>query len=363
LRKTIGKVKSLSTAEGVPGEWKEVEKGEKKEAAVLNVQARLFKVGAVKEVVDSCVGELKGVVGVGAGAGAGAKKDNKEEDKRKKAKVEMEEDEEVEDSSDDGGAFASFNARIAAPSSAEEDSDDSLSDGRRPPSLGNSDEEDFDIDALESEAEASFTHSEGESDLAIPRDGYIVTDEDESSDSEEPAAFEGFSDDVDEKSTRKIKTNATAAPAKVSTSTFLPSLSHAAYFSGSDSDSEPEDLDIDVAPKKNRRGQRARQKIWEAKFGEKAKHKQKDERNQGWDPKRGAVSDDRGGKGGRARGPAKGGRGPQVSGENTTELGPRKTAPTKRDDTGALHPSWQAAKAAKEKKMAAKPEGTKIVFD
>jgi hypothetical protein len=41
-------------------------------------------------------------------------------------------------------------------------------------------------------------------------------------------------------------------------------------------------------------------------------------------------------------------------------LGPKKT---KRDDAGSLHPSWLAAKAAKEKKVDAKPQGKKVVFD
>ncbi len=63
-------------------------------------------------------------------------------------------------------------------------------------------------------------------------------------------------------------------------SAFLPSLM-GGYISGSESAS-----DIDVAPptRKNRRGQRARQAIWEKKYGEKAKHHQKakDTRNSGW---------------------------------------------------------------------------------
>ncbi|KAF2965333.1 hypothetical protein GQX73_g8215 [Xylaria multiplex] len=72
-------------------------------------------------------------------------------------------------------------------------------------------------------------------------------------------------------------------------SAFLPSLM-GGYVSGSESAS-----DVDVAPptRKNRRGQRARQAIWEKKYGEKAKHhqKEKDPRDSGWDMKRGAVDD------------------------------------------------------------------------
>lgn len=63
---------------------------------------------------------------------------------------------------------------------------------------------------------------------------------------------------------------------------------------------------------------------------------------------------------GRGRGGMPRGRGPEKSGANEQPLGPKRT---KRDDAGALHPSWLAAKAAKEKKVQVKPQGKKVVFD
>jgi len=150
-------------------------------------------------------------------------------------------------------------------------------------------------------------------------------------------------------------------------SSFVPSLTMGGYISGSGSDID----DIDIAPKKNRRGQRARQQIWEKKFGGKAKHLEKQDKDQGWDPKRGAT--DGGGRGARGRGGSRGGRGasstarsarpggrgPQSSGANDTAVTVRK-----KDDEGPLHPSWLAAKAAKDKQSApAKFEGKKITFD
>jgi hypothetical protein len=351
LRKTIAKVKSLKDHEGLPEEVKEIEKGAK-DPALLNVTARLYKVQGVKKVVDECIDELKKALKVDSGK---EKEQTKGEEKTKanaREKTDLDNEAAVGDSDgdDEDDIFAAFDARIAAPSSGEEDSDDSLPDDYRPPSVADSEEGDFDIDELGSDDSTT-----GSEDGIAPRNGDDGV-EDESGSSEEESEFEGFSeDDLKPKANTKSKTT----PQKVAASTFLPSLSHAAYFSGSES--EAEDLDIDIAPKKNRRGQRARQKIWEAKFGEKAKHKQKEERNKGWDPKRGAIGDDPKGKDGRRRGPAKSGRGPERSGDNLIELGPRKK--TKRDDTGALHPSWQAAKAAKEKKMMAKPQGTKVVFD
>ncbi|KAJ8108997.1 hypothetical protein OPT61_g7782 [Boeremia exigua] len=71
---------------------------------------------------------------------------------------------------------------------------------------------------------------------------------------------------------------------------------------------------------------------------------------------------------------AKGGRGPMTSGENAAPLGKKrvegaadKKAP-KKDDTGPLHPSWAAAKAAKESKklkidLGGAKSAKKITFD
>ncbi|PSN75240.1 Bud-site selection protein [Corynespora cassiicola Philippines] len=342
LRKTIAKVKSIKDHAALPSAVHEIEKtGDSSEA--LNVKARLYKVQAVKKAVDACIDELKGILGVG---GTTANKDLHNVEKRQK-KVNAEESEdgdgdedgEATDFGDDDDAFAAFDARVAAPSSGDEGSDDSLSGDHRPPSIGDSDSEDDDLEHVDSETQPAST-----------------------SESSEAVEWNGFSNDEAEDSESKDEMLDVAKPKskkvpdmeKPSSSTFLPSLSHAAYFSGSDS--EASDLDEEFKPRKNRRGQKARQKIWEKKFGDKAKHVQKQERDRGWDPKRGAVSNDRG-----RRGPKpKTGRGPERSGENATPLGTKKP---KRDDAGALHPSWAAAKAAKEKKLEAKPQGKKVVFD
>lgn len=184
-------------------------------------------------------------------------------------------------------------------------------------------------------------------------------------------------------------------------STFLPTLM-GGYISGSESAS-----DVDIAPsRKNRRGQRARQAIWEKKFKEEAKHlkKQQAARDAGWDLKRGAVasddgkpwkkgslldkkskkteggeeggdaqtggdgaaargSGDRGGRGG--RGGHGGGRGGSFgAGRDAAPAAPPARAPKKRDDSGPLHPSWEAKKKAKEKEMLSAPfQGKKITFD
>ncbi|KAF2250432.1 Bud-site selection protein [Trematosphaeria pertusa] len=360
LRKTIAKVKSLRESEAVPNGLK-VFDAEKKSESVLNVQGRLLKVQAVQKAVDDAIEKLKALAGVSEGNGSAKKRrsDGDDEPKmQKKAKLKEEADsEDGAECSDDESSdvFAAFDARIAAPSSAEEDSEDSLSEGDRPSSVENSDNgEEWDLGDEESEEDLS----NGGVAIAPPS-------EDDEDDEDTLERSESESESLSESDEAIIPIPKPKRKAqdveKPSTSIFLPSLSHAAYFSGSES--EASDLE-DLAPRKNRRGQRARQQIWEQKYKDKAKHLAKQERNKGWDPKRGAVNDDKGRKGKRAGkgGPprAKGGRGPKSSGENAIPLGARKT---KRDDTGSLHPSWQAAKAAKEKKVDMTPKGKKMVFD
>lgn len=374
LRKTVGKVKSLAGHEALK-EWLEGTTGEKggvaraqpTDAVWLNVTARLYKVSAVREVLDAVVEDLKEVLGVGGAAPAQKRKSSRDDEKPKK-KAKVQKDSEEEDSDDAGSydeeeAFKAFDARIAAPSSGEEDSDDSLSEGHRPSSIEDSEEE---WEGFSPEDPDSESDPEELDDVILTGKMEVRADDEYSggsvSEEEEESETEGSESEA-EPPPPKAKAKAKVTYETPSNSAFLPALSNIGYMAGSDS--EASDLDIDVAPKKNRRGQRARQKIWEQKYGEKAKHYEKEDRNQGWDPKRGAVDDSRrGGKVGRgSRGGMRGGRGPERSGKNAMTLGPRKTEHAKKDDSGPLHPSWQAAKEAKERKMVAKPAGKKTLFD
>lgn len=146
-------------------------------------------------------------------------------------------------------------------------------------------------------------------------------------------------------------------------STFLPSLL-GGYISGSESAS-----DIEEAKPKKRRGQRARQAIWEKKYGASARHLQTKAqhggRDAGWDMKRGAVGEE-------DRGPTKF----QVKkrdafqnrGRSSDRRHPESAAgqatskPAPRDDQGTLHPSWEAKKKAKDSQKAVAFSGQKIVF-
>jgi hypothetical protein len=392
VRRTIAKVKSLKDHDALPESVRELEKADNDQAK-LNVLARLYKIAAVKKEVDALIDDLKDIVGGGEGAASAGKagKAQSAEKKDKKRKVEESGEEEEEDvdmldlSDEDGVAARLFNARIAAPLSGEE-SDGSLSDNARPPSIGDSDREDPDVDvdpevASDSDASSFGGFSASNSDRPIGR----VALPSEPSDSDSASS-------ISLTTTTKPSSKTPAAPTG---STFLPGLSHAAYVSGDESAS-----DLDEKPRKNRRGQRARQKIAEAKYGAKAKHVEKNERKKGWDAKRGAVDTD-GKMNRKARREAekatkaKGGRGPVMSGENAAPLGKnrlgggagdegasKKSGSTsagaagaraekkgpKKDDTGSLHPSWAAAKAAKESKklkidLGGAKTAKKITFD
>jgi hypothetical protein len=184
--------------------------------------------------------------------------------------------------------------------------------------------------------------------------------ESEEEEEEEDLSVSASSSPPPAKKKRKDKATASARPRE---STFLPTLM-GGYISGSESAS-----DVDVAPAKKRRGQRARQAIWEKKFGNKAKHLQKPAwetqrgRDSGWDGKRGAVEPGDG-----PRTPWKKGiRNPlaaRQSGSARSETKPEvKRPPPKKDDEGPLHPSWAARKQAKDAEKTAAFAGSKITFD
>ncbi|KAK4072776.1 uncharacterized protein Triagg1_5821 [Trichoderma aggressivum f. europaeum] len=162
---------------------------------------------------------------------------------------------------------------------------------------------------------------------------------------------------------KKQAAKAAAKTARSGDSTFLPTLM-GGYISGSESASDIE------APPKKRRGQRARQAIWEKKYGANAKHLQKavtkGGRDAGWDMKRGAVGpEDRSKPWKRVGRPAGGdSRGhSQGRGGNVQEHNKPPPKPTKKDNEGPLHPSWEARKKAKEAQKSVAFTGQKVVFD
>lgn len=155
----------------------------------------------------------------------------------------------------------------------------------------------------------------------------------------------------------------------VSQTAFLPSLSMGGYYSGSESEDERTQYHGPALPKprKNRRGQRERQKLAELKHGKNAKHIGKkaarDDRSAGWDPKRGATHE---GDHPRDR-TRKGGHSQNASGSKSTTTQSQPTRAKQqnlRDDQGPIHPSWEAAKRRKmQDQQQASFQGKKITFD
>ena len=165
--------------------------------------------------------------------------------------------------------------------------------------------------------------------------------------------------------------NPTAVP---KSTTFLPSLTLGGYISDSNSDhSLPPKTGLRAPePRKNRRGQQARRQIWEKKYGSNARHLQRQAQSQNrdrdWDPRTGArPADDRiREKRKKDQGPFRRGRaGPLSSGANAD---PVKARPSKGESkgkqaAGPLHPSWEAAKRAKEVTKSVAFQGKKLIFD
>ncbi|CCF55648.1 hypothetical protein KAFR_0A02100 [Kazachstania africana CBS 2517] len=179
-----------------------------------------------------------------------------------------------------------------------------------------------------------------------------VTDEEPSEEEEEEEEEEDDEDDEDdEPSSKKPK---------------LPELM-AGYYSGDDSDSDEIEDKIareqaSNAPKrKNRRGQRARRKIWEQKYGKGAKHIQREfEKKMEEREQRQKEYEERVAK--RAVKAAL----RDKENANLTPLGerkPRETAETKPAKVHEEHPSWVAKRIEEEKLKNAKFKGKKITFD
>ncbi|KAN0077593.1 Bud-site selection protein [Elaphomyces granulatus] len=162
-----------------------------------------------------------------------------------------------------------------------------------------------------------------------------------------------------------------APGAQTKATTFLPSLMMGGYWSGSESGGD-EDIS-DIRPRrKNRMGQQARRALWEKKYGGGANHiqnqKQKEGRDRGWDSRKGAMDDHDDPRGKRGKG--KGNNNAQASyvldyrlqrEENSkAETATQRKKPLEKMP---LHPSWEAARRAKEQKAQASFQGKKIIFD
>lgn len=195
--------------------------------------------------------------------------------------------------------------------------------------------------------------SEGEYQLNPTVDYNQVTDEEPSAD-EESDAEEDDSLESNSRPSKKAKFD-------------LPELMNG-YYSGDESDSYEED---DVArkqlanepKKKNRRGQRARQKIWEKKYGSQAKHVQREyEKQRQEKEKRQTEFEERQAK--------REARAAQMAESSRSRI-PSSSTPQPQAVAQSnfaavdkpIHPSWEAKRIADEKLKNVKFQGKKITFD
>lgn len=361
LYKTVSKIKAVAASPKVPSEVMRVTTLST-DPATLNVHARLCKANAVKEVLQALLSDVQRALGIEVvdedvtkkrrlrakdheGAATIAAKPSVNDQKMNRSLVKGtlfdESDDEGDgvarlDTGESKGNLDHYKDQLAS-----SDEDD-----------GASDDEDVDVGDLERQLASEGI---GKSKYSRPPKSYDHAADLSLSDAGPPS---------NSPSPEPEKVGSTSREA------FRPSLAMSGYISGSGSEI---DDDIDVAPKKNRRGQRARQQLAEKRFGSKAKHLQKQQapkRNEGWDAKRGAIEGSEGRHGGRRpaterskpRDKFSNVRAPAVAGVR----GPGGDAPTKkhRDDSGPIHPSWEAAKKAKERKDAPVAfQGKKITFD
>ncbi|KAK1149189.1 hypothetical protein N8T08_006409 [Aspergillus melleus] len=325
-----------------------------KSPAEANVMARLYKSNPVKNVYPDIMTGIRDLLGL-KDAPAG-KKDGKGKEKNGGAKVQK------------SVSKAELDDISGGESGEEDEGENGGALGATSRKAGGDDDEDQEVSDAESDDFAQF-----DSRLAPDSE-----DEDEQSGSEDgsdggidlstakiPSDMSiSRSPSPDSPPAKKQKAKKTAA-APITSTTFLPSLSMGGYFSGSESEAE----DVEEAPRrKNRMGQQARRALWEKKFGSGANHvknqkeKSRNNRDSGWDVRRGATDGREGPRGRRGQGRG-GAMGPTGANALPRQGDRSRGAPPKKpEDNKPLHPSWEAAKKAKEQK-AASFQGKKVVFD
>ena len=351
LYKSLLKIKPIASAASFPRHVQATVEATRKplDTASANVQARLFKSSPAQTAMAETLSSIRSVLGI-AEVSLGSKKRLRAKDHADTVPATVSDDGLSGNGGDAGEGSGDEWSGLSSSENATENEDVEGSDDE---------EEDYEAYASRLAASSDENSSAGESNSEGPYQRDLnpeeITEESE----------------VEEQH-RKPKAPNKPPPTTPKSTTFLPSLSLGGYWSGSESAEELSDTE--QQPRKNRRGQQARRALWEKKFGKNANHlrMQSQNRDEGWDPRRGARDSDDRGKRGRGRGRGglrtsrggvgeKGrGRGPMSSGANSNPVSARKTKPAA---DAPLHPSWEAAKKAKEQKKTAAFQGKKVVFD
>lgn len=380
MHKTLLKSKTIAESGLLPDYVKPLVRKTGAEEDILamdNVTARLYNTKPVKENMTHIMTSIYAVTGIPKPANKPKFKGKEAEKKPAAKKVKVDDkdasassnaDQLVADNKEKKGVEPAWEGFDSGSESDSESIDFSKYEGR----LGGSsdDESDSDSSAELKRPAKTLKRTIKSRGISVSVSGSDNEDEPEEwvESDEEEKSEDNDDDNVIERSAapptrEKKKQREPPKPLKPG-SQFLPTLM-GGYWSGSEESATDVEDEVAPAPRKNRPGQQARRAIWEKKFGKGANHVKNapppKEKDVVWDAKLGAVSSEGSGRGrgraGFARSRA------QVTGENASELGPRKPrALGRKDDVGVLHPSWQAAKKAKEEKKAAKFEGKKVVF-
>ena len=384
LYRSLLKTKLVASAPALPRYVQATVDGSKKpqETAGANVQARLFKSGPVQAAM------AKALKDVWAGLGIEEPKSNGKKRMRAKdyADGSLEDDVDGPEVSKRGGSLKPLTGAqeqdewsgLSAHESLADDEHQELQKKEEDmeENDNNDDDEDVDYDMYTSRL-AGSSGSDSES-IGVEAEGQDHDRDAMSITEDETEGHEEAEDNNDRPSNNPLrKPKPPTRPPK--STTFLPSLSMGGYWSGSDSDppSSSGGGAANGVVRKNRMGQQARRALWEKKFGKEARHVKKGardrdrDRDQGWDARKGAQGGGDGrGKRGRGRGRAAGrggGRGgarfARSTGANADPVVARKAKPSTAAANVPLHPSWEAARKAKEQKKATPFQGKKVVFD
>ncbi|KAI9925178.1 hypothetical protein AWENTII_011639 [Aspergillus wentii] len=329
-----------------------------RDTAEANVTARLFKSNPVQKVVPGIMDDVKKMLKVDEKP---AVKKNKTEENEGSSRAKSKEPETKADKRTKSDRKTESAASNDEPEGdIEMDDAESLDLAQFDSRLASgSDDDDDDEDEDENESNRrTLLKNDHNSDISISRS---PTPEEEDEDEDENDNISISGSESESPPSKKAKSNKKLSAADpVTSTTFLPSLSMGGYFSGSES--EAEDIDSNEPPRrKNRMGQQARRALWEKKFGSGANHvknqaaKDKRNRDSGWDTRRGAT----GGGDRRRGGGGFGGR--DAGGRQGGGSGMPRRKPE--EDNKPLHPSWEAAKKAKEAKATAAFAGKKVTFD
>lgn len=361
LQKTLLKIKSIASAPAFPSRIALINQDGSHlgNTATVNVTARLYNSNPVKTAMSEIVYRIRAVLGLDD-TEATSKTSNKKGshvlgDDRSEIPRELRGVLDGKAKADLGsGASISLSPEWTGFSDEQEVAFDP------------DDDQEMDFSVYDARL-AGSSDSDSEDDIALHTDFTTVKDMPHSHSAAVPKSRSSSSISASSSSPPPA-TRKSNLPPTTSNSTFIPSLM-GGYWSGSESAEDDDTMEKNA--RKNRMGQQARRLLWEKKFGKKANHLKRKERDEGWDLRKGAGGSHGRERGGRERGRGRGhdrrpGRnqgsrnGGHGSGANNDPVASRVEG--KKDD-GPLHPSWEAAKKAKEQKKNVAFQGKKVVFD